>query len=297
MNIKDIKSRKSIGILCILASSLFFALMSFFVRLAGDLPTMQKAFFRNAMAAVLMSIVLLKSSDGFRLQKGSLPYLLLRSACGTIGIICNFYAIDHMNISDANMLNKLSPFFAIMFSAILLKERANRWEWGAVALAFCGALFVAKPSFNIAGVPALIGVLGGLGAGTAYTFVRLLGQRGERSGVIILFFSLFSSLSVLPFAIADYQPMSLYQFIYLLLAGCAATGGQVFITKAYTYAPAKEISVFDYSQVVFAAALGFIFLEQIPDRWSVLGYIIIIAAAVGKWYYNLRSSTDKGGNK
>ena len=73
------------------------------------------------------------------------------------------------------MLNKLSPFFAIMFSAVLLRERANRWEWGAVALAFCGALLVAKPSFNIAGVPALIGVLGGLGAGTAYTFVRLLG--------------------------------------------------------------------------------------------------------------------------
>lgn len=297
MNIKDIKSRKSMGIVCILTSSLFFALMSFFVRLAGDLPTMQKAFFRNAMAAVLMSIVLLKSSDGFRLQKGSLPYLLLRSVCGTIGIICNFYAIDHMNISDANMLNKLSPFFAIMFSAVLLKERANRWEWGAVALAFCGALFVAKPSFNIAGIPALVGVLGGLGAGTAYTFVRLLGQRGERSGVIILFFSLFSSLSALPFAIAGYQPMTLTQFIYLLLAGCAATGGQVFITRAYTYAPAKEISVFDYSQVVFAAVLGFIFLEQIPDRWSILGYIIIIAAAAGKWYYNLRSITNEGENR
>lgn len=275
------------GILCILTSSLFFALMSFFVRLAGDLPTMQKAFFRNFIAAVFMFFVLLKSGGGFRPQKGSLPYLLLRSICGTIGLICNFYAIDHMNISDANMLNKLSPFFAIMFSALLLKERANRWEWGAVALAFLGALFVAKPTLNIAGFPAMIGILGGLGAGTAYTFVRLLGQRGERSEVIILFFSLFSSIAVLPFAIAGYQPMSLPQFVCLILAGCAATGGQVFITCAYTYAPAKEISVFDYSQVIFAAALGFLFLDQIPDRWSILGYIIIIAAAAGKWYYNL----------
>ena len=294
MNGKYIKSRKSLGILCILTSSLFFALMSFFVRLAGDLPTMQKAFFRNAIAAVFMIIVLLKSGGGFRPQKGSLPFLLLRSICGTIGLVCNFFAIDHMNISDANMLNKLSPFFAIMFSAVLLRERANRWEWGAVALAFCGALLVAKPSFNIAGVPALIGVLGGLGAGTAYTFVRLLGQRGERSEVIILFFSLFSSVSVLPFAIADFQTMSLCQLLFLLLAGCAATGGQIFITRAYTYAPAKEISVFDYSQVIFAAALGLMFLEQIPDRLSILGYIIIIAAAVGKWYYNLRGNKSEG---
>ena len=267
---------------------MFFALMSFFVRLAGDLPTMQKAFFRNAVAAVFAGVMLAKSSDGFKIQKGSLPFLLLRSACGIAGIVCNFYAIDHMNISDANMLNKLSPFFAIILSIPILREKANKIEWGAVILAFIGAMFVAKPSFDLAGIPAFAGFLGGLGAGTAYTFVRLLGKRGERGNVIIFFFSTFSCIAVLPFMLGGYQSMSAYQLGCLLLAGCAATGGQVFITKAYTYAPAKEISVFDYSQVVFAAVLGFLFLDQMPDMWSVLGYFIIIAAAAGKWYYNIK---------
>ena len=77
-------------------------------------------------------------------------------------------------------------------------------------------------------------------------------------------------------------------FVLLFLAGPAATGGQLSITKAYTKAPAKEISVFDYSQVIFAALLGFVFLQQIPDYLSVIGYVIIIGSAIFKWNYNLR---------
>ena len=69
-------------------------------------------------------------------------------------------------------------------------------------------------------------------------------------------------------------------------AGAAATGGQLSITKAYTKAPAKEISVFDYSQIVFAAFLGFLFLHEIPDCYSTIGYVIIIGIAVFKWWYN-----------
>ena len=74
--------------------------------------------------------------------------------------------------------------------------------------------------------------------------------------------------------------MSVYQIVMLLFAGAAATGGQLSITKAYTKAPAKEISVFDYSQVIFAALLGFVFLQQIPDYLSVIGYVIIILTVI-----------------
>ncbi len=103
----------------------------------------------------------------------------MRSFCGTVGLICNFYAIDRLNIADANMLNKLSPFFAIIMSTFILKEKANKVEWGAVVLAFTGALLVIKPSFDIQFVYGLIGALGGLGAGIAYTYVRKLGKKWE----------------------------------------------------------------------------------------------------------------------
>ena len=246
---------------------------------------MQKAFFRNAVAAVVAGIMLAWSEDGFHVKKNSWPSLFMRCFCGTLGLICNFYAIDHLNIADANILNKLSPFFAIIMSYFVLKEKANKMEWGCVVTAFIGALFVVKPSLHMKFVYALIGVLGGLGAGIAYTYVRKLGKMGERGPVIVMCFSTFSCIVTLPFMLLNYAPMSCKQLLCLLFAGIAATGGQLSITAAYTKAAAKEISVFDYTQVFFAAMLGLIFLGQVPDWLSMVGYVIIIGSAVLKWVY------------
>ena len=279
---------KKQGILYIIMAGLFFALMTFFVRMAGNLPTMQKAFFRNAVAAVAALFLLARSEEGFKIKKSSWRDLFLRSFFGTMGLICNFYAVDRLAIADANILNKLSPFFAIIMSYFILKEKANKTEWLCVVVAFIGALFVVKPSMDMQFVNAMIGMLGGFGACVAYTFVRKLGKAGERGPVIVMCFSVFSCIVTAPFLIIGAKPMSLYQIVMLLLAGAAATGGQLSITKAYTKAPAKEISVFDYSQVVFAAALGLVFLGQIPDLMSIIGYVIIIGSAVFKWNYNLQ---------
>ena len=279
---------KKQGIIYIIMEGFFFALMTFFVRMSGDLPTMQKAFFRNAVAAVAAVILLAKSDEGFKIKKDSWKGLFLRSFFGTTGLICNFYAVDHLAIADANILNKLSPFFAIIMSYFVLKEKANKTEWLCVVTAFIGAVFVVKPSMNVQFFNAMIGVIGGFGAGVAYTFVRKLGKQGERGPVIVMCFSVFSCIVTAPFLLVGAKPMSVYQIVMLLLAGAAATGGQLSITKAYTKAPAKEISVFDYSQVIFAALLGFVFLQQIPDYLSVIGYVIIIGSAIFKWNYNLR---------
>lgn len=283
-----LKSNRMAGIVYIIIAGFCFSLMTLFVRIAGDLPTMQKAFFRNAVAAVVAVVILARSEEGFRIKKTSWPGLMMRSICGTTGLILNFYAIDHMNIADANMLNKLSPFFAIIMSVFVLKETANKWEWGAVIMAFIGALFVIKPSFQMSFIYGLIGAGGGLGAGIAYAYVRKLGKMGERSIAIVMFFSLFSTLVTLPFFIFDYHPMTLYQLVCLLAAGVCATGGQLGITKAYTKAPAKEISVFDYTQILFAAMWGFLFLDQAPDIYSLIGYVIIIGTAIWKWQYAMR---------
>lgn len=273
------------GILFIIMAGFFFALMTFFVRISGELPTMEKAFFRNIVAAVIAFITMIRSGVKFRPAKENVIDLFMRSLCGTIGLICNFYAIDKLNIADANILNKLSPFFAIIMSAFILKEKANKAEWLCVVVAFMGALCVIKPSFQMQSVYAMIGMLGGLGAGTAYTFVRKLGKNGVPSPVIVLCFSVFSCIVSVPFMLLNFVPMTAKQLILLLLAGISAACGQFSITKAYTKAPAREISVFDYTQVLFAALLGFLFLEQIPDQLSFLGYAIIIGSAVFKWAY------------
>ena len=194
-------------------------------------------------------------------------------------------------VADASILNKLSPFFAIIFSFLLLKEKITPTQGACVFLAFIGCLFVVKPGFqNAALVPALIGVCGGLGAGVAYTMVRVLGTHGVKGPIIVFYFSVFSCLFVLPYLIFDYMPMTGRQLVTLMMAGLFAAGGQFTITAAYTYAPAGKISIFDYSQIIFATLLGFFLFGEIPDTYSFVGYGLIILASLGMFIYNMKAA-------
>lgn len=283
------------GITYIIIAAFFFAAMNVFVKLAGDIPSIQKSFFRNLIAAIFAFIIVLKNHESFSYHKKDIPMLLLRSIFGTLGILCNFYAVDHLLVSDASMLNKLSPFFVIICSSIFLKEKATKVQKISILVAFAGSLFVIKPSFDILNnFNSLIGVFGALGAGIAYTCVRQLGKQGVSGAKIVFFFSCFSCLSVVPYLIFNYQPMTGSQCIILLGAGLMAAGGQFAITAAYNNAPGKDISIYDYSQILFAAVLGFIVLNQIPDFISIIGYIVIIGAALGSYLYQKRIITENG---
>ncbi len=187
---------KQLGVLYILLSGFFFALVMLFIKLAGPLPTMQKALFRNIIALTIALIILGRTKTRFAWKKQDFPVLLLRGLAGTIGLVANFYAVDHLILSDATILNKLAPFFVIIFSRIFLKEKVTSVQMLLVAGAFLGASLVVKPSFsNTELFPYLMGILGGIGAGAAYTCVRELGNRSVPAPVIVAFFSLFSTLA------------------------------------------------------------------------------------------------------
>lgn len=282
-------SQKGKAVFYIICSAFCFTWMNICVRLSGDLPSIEKSFFRNFVALIVAAVLLWRSGEGFHLQPRNLPFFIGRAICGTMGVLGNFYAVDHLLLSNASMLNKMSPFFVLVFSYFFLRERLTPFQVGAVAVAFAGSLFIIKPTFsNLDLIPSLAGLLGGIGAGAAYTFVRQLGLRGEKGPVIVLFFSAFSCLVVTPWMLLHFQPMSLRQFLILIGAGISAAGGQFSITAAYTYAPGREVSVYDYSQILFSALFGYFLFGDVPDNWSFLGYVLIIGAAVAIFFYNNR---------
>ena len=287
-------SSKYKGVLCILTSALFFALMNLFVRLSGDLPVFQKSFFRNLVAMIFALVILLRNRPELHLNKGDWGILLLRATFGTVGVLGNFYAVDHLLLADATMLNKMSPFFAILLGTAILGERLRPFQIGVVVAAFGGALLVIKPTgANMAILPALVGLMGGFAAGVAYTMVRLLGKRGVPGSFIVFFFSAFSCLTIGPLMLADFVSMTGAQWTFLLLAGLCAAAAQFAITSAYCYAPAREISVFDYSQILFSALFGFLVFNQIPDALSWLGYLVIGITAIANFLYNTHSHTHE----
>lgn len=287
---------KAKGIAAIVASALGFALMAALVRLADDygepLSAFQKSFFRNLVAFAVAAVVYWRRRP--RVANPTPPafakatagrrttfLLIARAAFGTMGIFANFYALSHIPIATGQMLNKTAPFFTVAFAWAFLGERTLPRQAAALAVAFAGAVLVVKPGFAGAeAFPLAVGLLGGAAAGAAYACVRALRRRGADPAYIILYFSVFSCLAAVPFMLPGLKPMTFAQVAVLLGAGGAAAVGQFGVTLAYGYAAPRDIAVYDYSSVLFAAAFGYLFFAQVPDIFSVLGFAVILAALV-----------------
>ena len=268
------------GIIAIIISAFGFSLMALFVRLCDDVggpvSAFQKGFFRNIVAFAIALVVFLRT----RSVSSSLLLLLLRSVLGTAGIFAHFYALGKISIAEGLTLNKTAPFFTVLFAWLFLGERANRRQLLTLALAFLGVVLIAKPGFaGTSAFPLMIGLLSGVCAGGAYACVRALRRHALSPSLIILFFSAFSCLASVPFMAAGFDPMTGMQVLVLLGAGAGAAIGQFGITLAYGYAAPKDIAVFDYSGILFAAAFGFLCFAQVPDLLSIAGFLAIILAA------------------
>lgn len=276
------------GAIFIMLSALSFATMGVFIRLSGNLPTLQKAFFRNIIALFVAATVLIKRRLPFVLKKEVRFPLLIRCMAGTIGMWLNFWTIDRLGIADASMLQKMSPFFIVILGSLILKEGAGRREYLLVFFAIIGVSFVVKPGAGLASLPAVVGLIGGFFTALAYVFVRKLGTLGEAKENIVFSFSLFSTLINLPYILFFYKAMSLRQLTYLILAGLFAAIAQFSMTYAYSKAAAKDVSIFDYVQIIFSAIYGSLIFSELPDRYSLIGYAIIIGAAFLKWWFQRR---------
>ena len=283
MSEQIVNDKRLKGIISIMISAAGFAGMSFFVKLSGKVPVIEKAMFRNAVALVVAYIIMRREGVSFYVEKKNRLPLFLRCFFGPAGLICNFWAIGYLKLGDSSILQKMAPFFSIVMSIFILQEKPNLTSIVSVLVALIGAAFVVKPGQGLLGLPALVGLLGGFCAGTAFTFVRKLGTHGVRGAQIVFYFSFISSIALLPICLLQFRPLSAEQLLFLTGAGLCAAVGQIFVTKAYSYAPAKEISVFDYSQVIFSAILGFVILGELPDIYSFIGYALIFSMAIWKW--------------
>ena len=156
------KSRNRIkGIRSIILSAAGFAGMGFFVKMAGNVPVMEKAMFRNAIAAMIALLMMKQGRGSFYVEKENRSSLFLRCFFGTSGLLCNFWALSYLKLGDASILQKMAPFFSIIMSIFILGESPNKIAILSVILALCGAAFVVKPGQGLLGVPSLIRLLGG----------------------------------------------------------------------------------------------------------------------------------------
>jgi drug/metabolite transporter (DMT)-like permease len=267
------------AILWMAASGLGFALMGASVKLSGDLPVVLKVCVRNVVTLGITTAVAIRARQNVLAPTPHLGLLLVRSAAGLLGVYFYFLALGSLNLADASLLNKTSPFFATLLAVLLLREPLVRGMPLALLTAFAGAALVIKPAFDYSPLPAVAGLASGLFAGAAYATVRSLKGRVDPNRIIFTF-SLVSVLGTLPFVIAARPDPTAAQWWALAGTGVFAAGGQYGLTFAYHHARVGKVAVFSYLHVLFALVVGFVVWGERPDVLSFVGGGLIVGAAV-----------------
>ncbi len=278
-NTAPVTDNMKIAMTWMVLSGISFALMGATVKISGDAPLTTKVFFRNLVTMIITASFAIRLRQNPFSRTPWLKRLVLRSLFGLSGVALYFIALYQLNLAEASLLNKTSPFFVTVFAVFFLKEKFNRALIPALGLAFMGALLVIKPRFDMSILPALAGFGSGMFAGMAYTLVRSLKGR-ENPNRIIFYFSFISTMVTLPFLFVFPFSPTPTQWLALIGTGVFAAGGQYGLTFAYHHARASRISVFTYLHVLFSLVVGFLLWNERPDLLSILGGLLIIAGAV-----------------
>lgn len=278
---------KTKAILFMLAGSFSFAAMSAMIKLAGDLPAYEKVFFRGFISAVFVFFVIRHNKVPLLGKRKNQPYLILRALLGTTAMSLYFYGVTHMYLADASMLSRLNPFFVTLFAALFLKEKLSKAQIPALIIAFGAAMLIIKPEFSLKMIPSLAIVGAAMFSGGSHTTLRALRGK-EAPSTIIFYFAVASTLFVLPLVIMHFQMPQGWQWVYLLSIGFFAITGQFSLTNAFRLAPASEITIYNYVNIVFAAILGYFIWGEVSDIWSITGGVVIVGVSMFSFLYNRR---------
>ena len=203
-----------------------------------------------------------------------------RALYGITGMFLNFGAVTLLPLAEATTFGFTSAIWAVILSALLLKEQIGLYRWGAVILGFAGVLIIAQPGDGH--IP-LFGAMVALAAPFMIALISIQIRdltRTESPMTIVFYFSLFTApllALALPFT---YQPHSPYQ--WALLGGLALSGlvGQFLLTAALKYGAVASVIVMDYSSLLWATLFGFWFFGRLPTAALWIGAPLIIGAGL-----------------
>ena len=265
------------AVLFALLASLMFATMGVAVRFSsGYLPNEMIVFLRNSFGlCFLLPWIYRKGFRDFATHR--LIAHIIRSVSGLTAMYCFFYAIAHLHLAEAVLLNYSAPLFIAIIALFWLGERPSKKLIYAIVVGFIGICFILKPGAGMFQGVALIGLFSGIFAAFAMVTIRNLSTT-EPTLRIVFYFSLTSTLiSAVPLFWA-WQTPALLAVLAMAVAGLAATLGQIMLTYSYSLAPAAQVGPYTYSSVVFAACYGWIFWQETPDTFTFIGALLVIMA-------------------
>ncbi|MEP2532675.1 DMT family transporter [Shimia sp.] len=278
------------GILFMLIAVALFSVMVAFIKIAsGHVPTGQSVFFRSAFALPVILIWLARRGDlGTGLKVKNPMGHFWRGFIGTTAMALGFAALAYLPLPEVTAIGFTAPLLTVVFAAMFLGETVRAFRLTAVGIGLFGVMVVLWPRLTIFGGgsasdAATLGVMLVLGSAVfkalAQIHIRKLVQ-SEQTSAIVFYFSLTAtclSLLTLPFGwVMPTGP----ECAYLIGAGLIGGVAQIFLTSSYRFAPASVVAPFDYSAMLFALVIGYVWFDEVPTLLMLVGASIIIFAGV-----------------
>jgi drug/metabolite transporter (DMT)-like permease len=271
------------GIALKLGSVVLFSGMTLCVKFLGQaIPVGQTIFVRGVISALVLALIAWRTGSLHLLKTNNWRSHALRSLSGTISMFCLFAAVTMIPLADVTAISFTSPMFVTVLAMLLLGEHIHRFRWTALALGFVGVLIMLGPHLTFAADSAL-GALTALGAAffSAIAMIFLRKMSGAEHAITITFyFSLtFTACSALT-ALQGWPMPTPMQWLLIILGGLFGVCGQLLMTQAYRYAEASTIAPFDYTNMIMAVLLGYLFFGEVPALSIWIGAPLVVAAGL-----------------
>ncbi len=260
-------------------SAFLFSLMGVCIRYASqtvDNPTI--VFFRNFVGLfIFLPLIFTKGIDFFKTEK--IWMHSWRAVIGLIAMYGFFYAIAHLKLSNAMVFTYSSPIFIPLIAWLFLKEKITRAMLIAAAIGLAGVILVAKPDAGMFNQMSVIGLGASFLAAMAFVTVRALTRTESPEKIVFYFCFIGTLISMIPMFWL-WRPYSWTELGFLIGAGLLANISQIFMSNAYKLAPAGQIGPVNYIAIIFAGIWGFIFWQETPDHYSLMGFGLILSAII-----------------
>ena len=281
------------GILLKLTAMLAFTVMSACVKgLEGAIPVGEVVFCRGFFALIPLCLWFIASSERITIPAAkNIGSLLAGSSAGLGGMFFGFLALAYLPLVNVTVLSYTTPLFTIMLAALLLREKVRIYRWSAVLTGFIGVFITLSPNllFDAASGPARIDGVAMIGTALALTgalcaafssiAVRHLNSI-EKPSRIVLIYTLTSVVAGSTTIIFGWKMPDFHQFLLLAGSGLAGGIGQITMTLSLRHAQASLLAPFDYTTMIWAIALGYLFMAEVPTGATIAGALTVIAAGL-----------------
>ncbi|MGR3622635.1 DMT family transporter [Pseudophaeobacter sp.] len=273
-------SNNTKGILWALLAAALFSIVIAMAKVAVvDYHVLQILFFRQIVVFLSSLPDIAKSfPNSLKTRRPGIHAARLTGAFTALS--CGIWAVSVLPLTTATTLGFAQVFFVALLALAFLNEAVGAHRIGAVLIGFIGVIVVMRPGVDgLFDVHALIPLLGAAGAAVAVTLVRKLSQT-ESTATLLVYQSVFvGALAGIPLIWLWVTP-DLFGWLFLFAMGVLATVGQWVGIRALRLGEASVVGSMEYSKLIFAAVLGFVLFNEIPDRYTVLGACVIVGSSI-----------------